>query len=130
MRCFHLFLSAAVCSAAELPEMYSRVDRLLWVVDDVGRTVAGWKDLGIATDATPVRDDAKLNIRFASAQFGDIGADFVQPLAATGTFADFLKRRRAGVIAVAHRPPSRDAMQTEIARLKALGVGVLLQARS
>src|SRR3569623_160760 len=102
MRSLVLLIVAAASGAGELPEMYRRVDRLLWVVDDAGCTAAGWKGLGIAPDAAVVRDDAKLNIRYASARFGDISADFIQPLGGVGPFADFRTRRGAGVMAVLH----------------------------
>jgi catechol 2,3-dioxygenase-like lactoylglutathione lyase family enzyme len=129
MRSLLLLLAAAVCSAAELPDMYRRVDRLLWVVDDIPRAIAGWRALGIAPGAAPIREDKQLGIRYASARFGDANAWFVQPATAAGPFADFHKRRGAGVMAVLHRPASREAMQAEVARLRDLGVGVLHQGR-
>src|SRR5436190_14841768 len=134
-----LSLTLTSCWSAELPEMYRRVDRLLWVVGDVNRTVDGWKTLGVSKGDATVRDEAqavtwrgrseKSMIRYVGEDFGDIEAVFVQPLSGSNAFADFRKRRGAGVLGVLHRPPSRAAMETEIARLSAAGVGVLQRGR-
>jgi len=64
---FLLLCGLAAARAAELPDFYKRVDRLLWVVDDIDRSVAGWQKLGIVESAGTPRTGE--GVRFAVVGF-------------------------------------------------------------
>src|SRR4051812_36359220 len=125
MRNFILLLLAAVVPAlAELPEFYRHVDRVIWVVDDVDRTIAGWQKLGMI-QARANRMGADDSFRWSVARLGNLIVDFIQPLNEQSPFGEFRKHHGQGVFALAHRVHSEALMDQEIARLKALGVGVI-----
>src|SRR4051812_24234437 len=125
MRNFILILLAAVVPAlAELPEFYRHVDRVIWVVDDIERTTAGWQKLGMI-QARANQTGAEDSFRWSVARLGNVIVDFIQPLNEESPFGEFRKRHGQGVFALAHRVPSEALMDREIARLKALGVRVI-----
>jgi catechol 2,3-dioxygenase-like lactoylglutathione lyase family enzyme len=123
-----LVLLAAVAPArAELPDFYKRVDRVFWVVDDLDRTLGGWRRAGIA-EAAPgaqVRDGARWRV----ARLGDAIVDFIQPDEHDSVFRQFQKRCGQGVFALLHRVPAEAALQAEVARMQTLGVGILATGR-
>jgi hypothetical protein len=128
-----LFLSAVPC-IAELPDAYKHVDRVLFVVEDVDGAVAGWKKVG-AIDAANAGEyrlklqhrgkEQQARLRWATANFAGVTADFVQPLTGDTAFSEFKKQHRAGVLSLIHRMSTAGALNAEIARLKSLGVSVL-----
>ena len=119
-----LLLAAAVPALAELPEFYRHVDRVLWVVDDIGRTTAGWQKLGmIEARANKVSDGD--DARWSVARLGNMIVDLIQPLDENTPFGQFRKKHGQGVFSLIHRVPAEASLDREIARLKALGVGVL-----
>lgn len=120
--------------AAELPEFYKSVDRVIWVVEDLDRAVAAWEKLGVLRTKAPVEVDAPVTFRgaptnapfrWAVGRFGDTTVDFVQPRGGSNAFADFAKRHGQGVMGLLHRVDSVRALETEIARMRGLGVEVL-----
>ncbi len=120
---------------APLPGMYASVYQLTWVVPDVGTAVDGWKKLGF-TDIRVVGAVTFAGVRYrgrtatcvarvAEGHLGDVAVQWIQPLEGDNAYADFLKRHGMGVFSLVHRAPSREALQAEIDRMKALGVGTL-----
>ena len=127
MRKMVITLLAAVPALAQLPEFYRHVDRVFWVVDDIGRAVAGWQKVGILTarpDSEQTRDG-----RWSVARLGDVIVDFVQPLQQNSAFAAFREKHGQGVFALVHRVPTEASLDAEVARLKGLGVGLLADRR-
>jgi methylmalonyl-CoA/ethylmalonyl-CoA epimerase len=118
-----LLLGAAAPLAAQLPEFYRQVDRVFWVVDDIDRTVAGWRKLGMIEARDVAAPEA--GVRWSVGRLGDTTVDFIQPLDAKSAFAAFRKQHGQGVIALLHRAPDRASLEREIARLKAAKVAVL-----
>jgi catechol 2,3-dioxygenase-like lactoylglutathione lyase family enzyme len=115
--------------------MYKSVHALTWIVRDVDKAVAGWRKLGF-TDVRAVGDVALTNVQYrgkqaacrakvAEGNLGDAWVQWVQPIAGCGAYADFLARHGDGVFSLVHRAPTREALQAEIARMNALGIGIL-----
>src|SRR3954451_1252939 len=132
-----LFAAAATVFVAQcaVPDFYKDVDRIFWVVQDVDRSAAGWKGLGVG-EADPVQGvkspvkyrtgTLENRCRWAVGRFGDVTIDLIQPLSNAGAFADF-KRRHGdqGVAALVHRVSTRAVLDEEISRMSRLGVDVL-----
>ena len=122
---FGLILLAAVVPAlAEMPEFYRHVDRVLWVVDDIDRTTAGWQKVGMI-GVRANRSESGDNLKWSVARLGNMIVDLIQPLDEESPFGEFRKRHGQGVFALVHRVPAEAAMDAEIARLAALGVKVI-----
>lgn len=130
-------LAAALWQAqpARLPDMYKSVHALTWVVRDVAKAVEGWEKLGF-TDIRIVGDATFTDVRYrgkpaaciakvAEGHLGDVAVQWIQPLQGDNAYTDFLARHGSGVFSLVHRAPSREALQAEIERMKALGVGTL-----
>jgi hypothetical protein len=120
---------------ARLPDMYKAVYSLTWVVRDAGRAVEGWKKLGFE-DIRIVGEVTFANVNYrgkpvsctaqvAEGHLGDVAVQWIQPFQGDNAYTDFLARHGDGVFSLVHRAPSREALQTEIERMKALGVGIL-----
>jgi hypothetical protein len=127
--------TAVQAQPAKLPEMYKSVHALTWVVRDVERAVEGWRKLGfkdvrVRGDVTfaDVRHRGKpatSRAKVADGHLGDVAVQWIQPLEGGGAYADFLARHGDGVFSLVHQVPTREALQAEIARMNALGVGIL-----
>ncbi len=118
-----------------LPDMYKSVHSVAWVVRDVEKTVAGWRRLGF-TDIRILGDVTFADVRYhgtpatciakvAEGHLGDVAVQWIQPLQGTNAYSEFLARHGTGMFSLVHRAPSREALQAEIDRMSALGVGVL-----
>lgn len=141
MRKHWIWLAPALLFAAplrgELPEFYKEVDRLVWVVEDMGQTMAGLNNLGFTSlddrgevDLTEMEFRGKPatgEVRMVSGRFGDLGVHWLQPLGGENPFSEFLKKHRSGVFSLMHRVPTAEAYQAEVERMKSLGAGVLAQ---
>jgi catechol 2,3-dioxygenase-like lactoylglutathione lyase family enzyme len=120
---------------APLPEMYKSVHSLTWVVSDVDNVVAGWTKLGFTdvrivgertlTDVQYRGKPATCRAKVAEGYLGDVWVQWIQPRDGCAAYGEFLDRHGDGVFSLVHRAPSREAIQAEIARMNALGVGVL-----
>lgn len=130
-----VFWLAPVAAAAELPDFYRTVDRVVWVVEDMDQTLAELQKLGF----TNYRDCGVVGMsgaeyrgrssdgeaRVVFGRFGDLRAQWVQPHKGENAFAEFLGRHGSGVFSLMHRVPNAEAFQAELDRLKKIGVGVL-----
>ena len=119
-----ILLAAVVPALAELPEFYRHVDRVLWVVDDIDRTTAGWQKVGMI-ESRANRSESGDNLRWSVARLGNVIVDLIQPFDEESPFGAFRKRHGQGVFALVHRVPAEAALDREIARLQALGVSVI-----
>src|SRR5512132_4008629 len=142
MKTAAVFLTLAVTAAggpqanpAALPEMYRAVHQVTWVVRDLDSSVAGWRKLGF-TDIHVLGDVTVDNVRYrgksaacvariAEGFLGDVAVQWIQPVQGDNAYSDFLARHGTGLFSLVHRAPSREALQGEIDRMSALGVGVL-----
>ncbi len=130
-------LATAATAAAQLPDFYKQVARVTWIVNDVDQVAAAWQKAG-ATDVQRHDDvtfegvrfhgqPASLKIRAATARFDTVQVDWIQPEATDTVFRKAFLRKGEGIVALMHRVPDEAALSAEVARMKALGVGVLLE---
>jgi hypothetical protein len=129
-----LFAAFLLPAAAELPEYYKTVDRIVWVVGDIDQAIAGWQKLGLLTAKETVSVNVPVTFRdksvdahflWASAQFADLKVDFVQPTQGVNAFSEFQKKHKAGVMALIHSVRSPQELKDETQRLAKLGVKAL-----
>ncbi len=69
---------------------------------------------------------AKRGGHFVSGQLGNFAVDLLQPDAGHAVFDRFLQEHGDGAFAIVHPVPDQQALDGEIARLRKLGVRVLL----
>jgi catechol 2,3-dioxygenase-like lactoylglutathione lyase family enzyme len=117
MHKFLLVLLAAGPVPAQLPDFYKSVDRVTWVVGDVGRVADAWSKLGFVKILN--RGDV------VSAKIRDLQVEWVQPTGGRGAYAAFLKSYGDGIFSLVHRVPSVAALDQELERLRGLGINVL-----
>jgi hypothetical protein len=134
MRLMFLLGSLAAIGPAQLPEFYKHVDRIVFVVPDVEKSLAGWKASGVVEvfDVRPAEFRAQYRgqqltsaVRFGVGRFGDVIANWIQPVSGSNAFSEFLETHGPGVFALMHRVEAIDAMDAEVARMSGLGVKVL-----
>ena len=132
-----LFLTVFFCTPVfpQLPDFYKEVDRVTWVVDDLTKTMDGWRSLGFQdmqefgeVDLTNEQyhgqpEDGRA--RIAVARLGSVNVTWLQPVSGTSLYSDFLKRKGPGIIGLTHRTPTITALESEVTRLSGLGVPVL-----
>lgn len=120
---------------AVLPDLYRTVHEATWIVRDLDQAVAGWRKLGF-TDIHVVGTVSFDNLRYrghaatciarvAQGVLGDVAVQWIQPVQGDNAYSDFLARHGSGLFSLVHRAPSREALQAEVERMSALGVGVL-----
>jgi hypothetical protein len=132
-------LVAVLCSSAsvafgEAPAFYREVASVHWVVDDLLAVKQKWTELGfpagqdfgeVALAVTHRGRATTARVRAAVTFFGGLEVVWLQPLDDQGVFAEFRARRGSGIMSLNHRVPTVEALESEVARLGALGVGVL-----
>lgn len=133
-----LVLATLALPAADPPAWQLRVERLVWVVSDPSAVVDGWRKLGLM-ETMPARtltpsltyrgDPVTAKLRWQVARFGDTIVDFVQPLEGSNAFSAFHRQHKDGILALVHRAESLQWLESEVARMKSLGVTVLQDYR-
>lgn len=119
-----MLFSAVVPMLAELPDFYKTVDRVVWVVDDIDSTIAGWKKLGMI-DIGASGESEEDGVKWTVARVGNIIVDFVEPTSDDNVFGQFRSKHGQGVMALMHRVPTEAALDAEVERMHKLGVAVL-----
>ena len=117
---------AASAGGAELPDFSKTVDRVFWVVDDIDRTAAGWRQLDILDLEARWESDA---VRWADARLGGIRVEFIQPLEGGTVYSRYREKHGQGVMALLHRAPTVAAMEREEARMRRAGAGILTSGK-
>ena len=126
-----LFLSFGK-PADGLPECYSHVDQVFWVVSDMERTLEAYKQLGfnqfadleiVSIASKTSKSDA--TARLVRANLGGAQVNWIQPMTGNSVFHEFVRNQGDGAMSLVHRFASRKEMKKEIRRLSDLGVGVL-----
>ena len=127
-------LGLASVAPAETPVIYEKVRSLNWVVKDIAQVKAGWAQLGypavqdFGEVRLPVRYQGEPHtavMRVAQASFDGLNVFWLQPVSGRSAWADYLEEHGEGVMSVNYAAPSGAALDTEVARLEGLGVGVL-----
>jgi hypothetical protein len=127
-------LAAGAPAPTTAPEWYRSVASVHWVVKDLERVKQAWAKLGVPAladfgdvDLTAKRGGEWVpsRLRVSMGILDGVAIYWLQPLEATGVYAEFLKAHGDGIFSLNHHAPSRAALDAEIERLQALGVGVL-----
>jgi len=108
----------------ELPEAYKHVDQMIWVVDDLTKTVRDWNSLGFTSFSEERRDEV-LRATVCDARFGEANVTFIHPDKNEGLFGEFLQRHGPGVFSLVHRFASDSDRDAEVERLATLSIGKL-----
>jgi hypothetical protein len=129
-----LVACVALSASAQLPEFYRHVDRVVFAVPDVDTAIAAWKPSGVVQlfDIQEINTEGEyqgrqtaMSFRFGVGRFGDVIANWIQPLGGNNAFTDFLKSHGPGVCAIMHRVPAQAELDAEVNRMTGLGVKVL-----
>jgi methylmalonyl-CoA/ethylmalonyl-CoA epimerase len=130
--------ASASLAAAETPELYRQVASVHWVVRDLEATKAAWsrlgfravRDLGEMTVAGSLRGrSGTTRLRVATARLAGLDVVWLQPVEGQNALAEFLARHGEGIFSLNYRAADLDALEAEVSRLSALGVGVLQRAQ-
>jgi hypothetical protein len=105
-------------AAAELPEFYKTVDRVVWVVKDLDTAAAGWEKAGFG----PIQVDRTMGV--AVTKLPNLEINWIQPRV-EGPLASVLAGRGEGVFSLMHRVGSLEEMNREVERMAGLGVKTL-----
>ncbi len=125
------FLLFATTAPAQLPEFYKNVHELTWVVKDADAVAGAWAKLGLSDierhgDVTmPVEYRGAKSptlVRWIGGRFGSLYVNIYQPMQGANAWTEFLGRHGDGVMSLLFMPPSREAFQTEVQRLRTAGV--------
>ena len=126
--------AAAAPAPSAAPDWYRPLAGVHWVVKDLDRVKEGWGKLGFPAVAdfgevelfSRVRGNAvSARLRVAMTLMGPVPVYWLQPLGDGGAYGEFLKAHGEGIFSLNHAAPTRAALDAEVARLQALGVGVL-----
>lgn len=119
---------------APLPEFYKSVYRVSFVVKDASAVSGAWNKLGAEVVQGPNRLEihgtfrgkpASGEVEVTTSATANVLIDWIQPIAGENAFVEFQKKHGDGVFGLMHKAPSPAVLEAEIARLSALGVGVL-----
>ena len=137
MRGFVLFsLLAAACSA-QLPDCYKTVNRVTWVVENIDRVRPAWQAMGLSD----IREYSNIQLTgefrgrpviiYAwqiTGRLGNLTVDMIQPAEGQpNAYTGFLGKHGDGILSILHEVATRQALDEEIQRMRAKGVGVLQQ---
>jgi len=130
---FTILTAIQIRSYAEMPDYYTRVDRIVWVVSDLPGVMSDWRSLGFSnmndhgrSSITGPQND-QIEVHIASANLGGAAVTWIQPIDKNNAFSDFLEANGDGAFALLHRVPSVMEMENEIKRLGSLNVKPLLR---
>ena len=108
------------------------VSRLVWVVSDLDKSVAGWSKTG--TPASAVRKVAlaggsPARSRMATLRFSNVEADLIEPAAGDGLLAEFARRRGQGVYSLVYAAASEAELEARKKDLAARGAAPLFEMK-
>jgi catechol 2,3-dioxygenase-like lactoylglutathione lyase family enzyme len=134
--CAYAVLAAAVPAAADPPDLYRQVAGLTWVVKDLDAVEAAWARMGFPAQRLGEMDisgsyagaSGSARFRVSHARIAGLDVTWLQPLDDSSGLSAALAEHGEGVFSINFRAPSREALEAEVARLQALGVGVLQRA--
>ncbi|WP_321477296.1 VOC family protein [uncultured Paludibaculum sp.] len=127
-----LLLACLIPVFGQTPDFYRQTPRLMWVVRDAQATADAWEKAGVPHDGDlEPYQAAKVELRgrpgshkfsMLSGYFGNLRADWIQPVKGNSAWKEFLDKRGPGVFGLMFRVPSMDELVMEAARLQSLGV--------
>ena len=125
----------ASAGSAQVPDYYKKVNRVTWVVENIDKVRPAWEAIGL----TDIREYPNIQLagQFRGNQvtiyawqitgrLGNLTVDMIQPAEGqANAYTNFLEKHGDGILSVGHDVGSRQALDQEILRMKAKGVGVL-----
>ncbi|MFN7939650.1 MAG: VOC family protein [Bryobacteraceae bacterium] len=122
---------------AQLPDFYSKVNRVTWVVENIDKVRPAWEALGLREIERHVNIQLTGHYRGTpltahawqiTGRLGDLTIDMIQPgEGQANAYTRFLSKHGDGILSVVHEVPGKQALEKEIARMQSLGVAVLQQ---
>jgi hypothetical protein len=130
-------LSLAEVCAAQLPDAYKTISRVTWVVENLDKVRPAWESMGL----TDIREHTNIQLtgQFRGApvtihawqitgRLGSLTVDMIQPgEGQANAYTNYLSKHGDGILSIVYEVPSPQALDQEILRMKAKGVGVLQQ---
>jgi hypothetical protein len=118
-----------------LPDYYKTVNRVTWVVGNIDKVRPAWEAFGLSD----IREYPNIQLvgEFRgkpitiyawqiTGRLGNLTVDMIQPAEGqANAYTNFLSKHGDGILSIMHEVPNRDALDKEILRMKAKGVGVL-----
>jgi catechol 2,3-dioxygenase-like lactoylglutathione lyase family enzyme len=128
-------LSLIGTCSAQLPDYYKTVNRVTWVVGNIDKVRPAWEAFGLSD----IREYPNIQLvgEFRgkpitiyawqiTGRLGNLTVDMIQPAEGqANAYTNFLSKHGDGILSIMHEVPNRDALDKEILRMKAKGVGVL-----
>ena len=117
--------------AQKVPEHFTHVDQVVWVVDDLDKVDENWKELGfqqiepLGNVTVTNQKGKKIKVRMAVANLGGAHITWIEPSSGNSLFSEFHDTYGDGAMSLVHRLNSKSALQDEVNRLSGLGVEVL-----
>jgi hypothetical protein len=125
-------LSTGSLKSAELPEYYSEVDQVLWVVSDVETTMQLYRLLGFdqfmdlgTVEIKSETTGATSKARLVAANLGGAHVNWIQPDEGKSVFRKFHNEHGDAAMSLVHRSPTEKGLKEELARLNNLGIKIL-----
>jgi len=117
---------------AQLNECYKKVDRIVWVVEDIEHVKDGWQKLGFGTftdhgkkKVANQSGKGSYTIKSMSASLGGLKALWVQPVKGESLYSEHLKKHGPGALAILHKVQNPEEMDSEIAVMSKQGINIL-----
>ena len=121
----------------KLPEPLGEVSHLGWVVKDIEKTVAWWSNIGLGhvsieqehtLENTYYRGKpADITVRWGWAQLGRVGIEIFQPHKGYSAYDEYLEKHGEGIQHLAFAQTSVEQLESRVASLEKLGVGVQMR---
>lgn len=131
--CLMMLISCGKKSAetTETPEHFKHVDQVLWVINDLDKTMTQWTKLGFeqvmdmgTVDVNLKKSGKIVKVRMAKANLGGANITWIQPLGEGSLFSEFHDSYGEGAMSLVHRLDSKKSLKNEINRLSQIGVNV------
>jgi catechol 2,3-dioxygenase-like lactoylglutathione lyase family enzyme len=112
--------------SGQMPDFYKTVYRVSFVVKDAEAVSAQWERLGAVVVDGP--NDGPGGVTVTTSALGNVLIDWIQPNGGDSVFGEFHKRHGDAVFGLMHRVPNAAAIDAEVARMKSLGVGTVMDS--
>ena len=114
-----------------IPEHFKHVDQVLWVINDLDKTITHWAKLGFnqvmdmgTVEVDLIKSKKVVKVRMAKANLGGAHITWIQPLGEGSVFSEFYDSYGEGAMSLVHRLDGKKSLQNEIKRLSRIGVNV------